>query len=180
MQPIDPSREWLGNEYADYLWSYLRFRYPKSRPTLDSKEIGINKKENSLNASQILGNLVSSVLTGFFQTGNFKQNFMKSMIESFSPDLRSFVITLKNGEYIRLRQDQIDFNQKAQEAKLERWVLSQPESSLLPHQILGKSFELTNGKLVCAWVLVWNMASKNWEASSVRNYSGWSTRYENV
>jgi hypothetical protein len=60
---------------------------------------------------------------------------------------------------------------------LTRWILTQPENSIAPHELMAKALELEGGRMLAAWCLAWNVTDSDWSATMLRNYSAMRTHF---
>lgn len=54
--------------------------------------------------------------------------------------------------------------------ELESWLLSQPDESVRPLELYQQAIIVGKGDVRLAFVLVWNLLSRNWEWEASRNY----------
>lgn len=169
---------WDGAVYGDVVIEDFRRKFPDVKLTIDLNDLlsfnkeGVDAKAIP-NLSTDLREAPQKLKNNQDQINSQPSVVDKIMSVGFTvlPDAVSEILDqLKNGQVIYLSRNSEKWNRSELEDSLRAWILSHPDTSLAPHEVMVKSLELARGKVLVAWVIAWNVLRDRWEAAAVRNY----------
>jgi hypothetical protein len=179
----DPTREWVGREYADSVVAQYYLENPDGRLFLDTNQILV------LNVD---GKPIQRILkAGVFKIWKEKINdiyrskdpiVMKAtslgmgFFQGFQAGIQVFATYLETGSKLDIANDRDELKKST----LRDWILSQAERSIYPHKLMAKALALTNGEMISAWALVWNVTSENYSAAQSRNYANIASKFASL
>lgn len=173
----DPTREWLGNEYAEAIFGDFKKRYPKIKLTIDPKDLvwfrdGGLRKDNET----YFGKILSQIKTGLGAVG-------VAAIRGLLPETFQTLTThLELGEPMAISPLQNSKMDDAAEMRLQllEWILSHEAGTIYPHDLMVEALHVTRGRVILAWGLCWNILSQDWVNAATRNYGSITQRMFSV
>lgn len=165
----DPSTEWLGREYADTIYNTFTTQAPETPLVIDLSDLTIFSSQGTdwklIDALKRFYIESTRPLDPKYQSSRM-QPIIFAVKSILPPNLQKLVHQLEFGERI-----QISSGLPHTEFALKEWVDRQPDGSIYPHDLLTQSLLLSDGRILPAWVTVWNVTREIWEQAAVRNFT---------
>ncbi len=173
----DPTREWLGTEYADTLINYIRKTHSKMELTIDLKDV-VEFDLERLRDNRTLGERLKEAYLAFRDPSVKEQGLHFKFIHAFQSlmnhDFGSFIMRLEHGEPFVIGGKK---SVSGPDSALVDWIASRPDRSIYPHQLMTQALKVYNGRVIAAWMLVWNILRDGWQATPTRNYDILSSKF---
>lgn len=175
----DPSRIWLARPYADAIAAAYYANEHAESLRIDLTKLALFNSPDS--AKTRFGILTStfklrgfvSELAALIKNRKFSLSDVGLLFQKkLNPSLDELSESLRDGQELHL-----SFDSRELQNTLRSWVLSQPERSVAPHQLMARALALTHGEVVSAWAIAWNVMAANWETAATRNYSELINRF---
>lgn len=165
VQAVDPAREWLGPEYADTIVALMRKNHPDLELTIDINEIQFFSEEqrDKKSLKEALKDLRSK---DSFYGLSFHQRLIEFARNILPGAYSSLVAELEAGSRIGYTNRHLE----KFESKLMRWIQKQPDHSITPDRLMEQALIITQGRIISAWMLVWNVVREGWPSAGTRNY----------
>ena len=165
----DPAREWLGKEYAEAIYTGFRAKYSDIPLVIDHRDLELTQEISSSKFSttkQFLGRFARQSRDLIFAPQSLEGGDSKlvNLVKKSLPDsIANLTHALEFGEPLEAGVDGLD-------SQLEAFILGHDDGSLQPHEMMIEALRLTNGHVLKAWALAWNVMSHRWDEAATRNY----------
>lgn len=173
----DPTREWLGNEYADAIFRDFKKRYPRIQLEIEPKDlIWFRKGQLRPDHDSYWAKIWTQLRGGL---GAMSVAAVKGLLP------RNFQVlteALENGAQLPLSPaiDSRIGDPSKMRTQLTEWILQQEAGSIYPHALMVEALRITKGRVILAWGLCWNILSYNWSNAATRNYGSITQRMFSV
>lgn len=166
---FDPHREWTAEEYADSVIFYTKKKYPELNLTLDLSDLKgmtFHDESDDLSLKQRFKEAVEIFSHPAMASHPVHFKLMESFKHLIDSDFKQILHLLESGNPIAYRKSTSTDDEYA----LIKWLQSQPDGSVYPHEFMAEALRITEGRVIAAWALAWNTTSRDWPGTPLRNY----------
>lgn len=174
----DPATEWLGFKYAEVVYETYKSKQPQVPLSIELNQIGIDINTGTPTELAARWQLIAQQFKWYREGPKEFNSLATTLIDSFKEqlpaDLMMLITRLEGGAPLEFP------GSSSLERRLKNWIEDQPEKSIYPHQLMTQALSLTNGQVLKAWALAWNVMVEGWPATTTRNYSFKMSRFASL
>lgn len=193
---VEPTREWLGAEYADTLIAKFRARYPGVELRIDPRDVQLYApaapepeaaapepapEPRPQRRDPTWLERLQQRVRRFWRNPDqvtVREHIISAAQKLMGPRLSRLFRQLEHGDFIPLAEGE-DVSRR-HVTQLREWVLAQADRSLYPDDLMIESLRLHEGRVVAAWTTAWNLMRDGWEYAATRNHDAVRAKFRSV
>jgi|GEM_PF-5807383 len=172
LQEIDPTRIWQGKNFIQSTLAWLGAYAPGTKLTaaIPTQQDGLTFGFPATNRNEMSASEFEAAFMPTENLGVRAKSFIDGSGSRLIPhDVRSLGETLYRG-------GRIDYSSEGQavsavEQEIQKWILTQNDSSVAPHELLARTIILANGDSIKALTVLWNLLNQDWSSAATRNFN---------